>query len=679
MTLTKTFRRSGLVVLAGVVLLLAGAAGVPGRFWTPLGIFVLVFACPVFLVSLFRHLMRGLLWRVGTRLLVSYLLLVLPILFLVIVTYAGVWLVAAQVARQRVERALENRRETLQKTARLLADRFEENASPAAHKSEFGELAASVRALGEVGYDYLPQGGKEESQGTPDGASLLPRAWLPALPVFLIGHDGSRAFFAAVERRRSGTLVLTLRMGASFRMAVERELGMKIDVRRARPVPKTAPSDTAKATLSVGGQRFDLERTEEAPGGADAPVPSAAPSPGPGPISGHWILYPVSPAFDHVDWSTGAPLPEERTVFLLRSSVAAEARALFGEIRIGQTATRSSDVALAVMKGLGIAALVVFFLATLIAAVLALRISRATRRLSQGVAEIEKGNYAQRIVLGGNDQLSRLVGGFNEMASHLEASVRERAEKQALDRELQVARDLQRRLLPPADFSYPGVEIAIDFHPAAAIGGDFYDLMASDPPGVLTVVLADVSGHGLPTGIVMASAKASLGALVQTGATGADLLSRLDTEIARTTESRTFLTMAYLRFSFPERRIAYTNAGHLYPYRVTPGGIVSPLVNPARPLGLGLPAVFRTVEAPLEAGDLWVLLSDGIVEATRRETDEEFGFVRLESVLASAGGQAAAVARDRVLAAWRDFTGGDEPVDDRTLIVLRIGSDGPHA
>ena len=679
MTLTKTFRRSGLVVLAGVVLLLVGATGVPGGFWTPLGVLLLVLACPVFLVSLFRHLMRGLLWRVGTRLLVSYLLLVLPVLFLVVVSYAGIWLVAAQVAGLRVERAIEKRREILQKTARLLADRFGEAASPFARKTAFEELTAPVRTFGDVGYDFIPEGGKEESQGTPEGASLLPRAWLPALPSLFIGHDGSRDFFAAVERRRSGTLVLTLRTGASYRTAIERELGMEIDVRRARSMSGDSTAGRPRATLSLDKERFDLEPTEGIPGGAGPPPATGAPPPGSGPIYGRWILYPVSLAVDHVDWSTGAPLPEERIVLLLRSSIATEARALFGEIRIGQKATRSSDVALAVMKGLGMAALVVFALATLIAAVLALRISRTTRRLSQGVAEIEKGNFSHRVVLGGNDQLSRLVGGFNEMASHLEASVRDRAEKAALDRELEMARNLQRRLLPPAGFSYPGVEIAIDFHPAAAIGGDFYDLVASDPPGVLTVVLADVSGHGLPTGIVMASAKASLGALVQAGATGADLLRRLDTEVARTTDSRTFLTMAYLRFSFREKRIDYTNAGHLYPYRVTPSGVVSPLVNPARPLGLGLPVVFRTVEAPLEPGDLWVLLSDGIVEATRPDTDEEFGFVRLESVLAGAAGGGAAVARDRVLAAWREFTGGDEPVDDRTLIVLAIGSDASHA
>ncbi len=309
----------------------------------------------------------------------------------------------------------------------------------------------------------------------------------------------------------------------------------------------------------------------------------------------------------------------------------------------------------------------------MISAILALRISRATRRLTQGVAEVEKGNFAHRVILKGDDQLSRLVGGFNEMTSHLEASVAERAAKATLERELAVARDLQRRLLPPADFACAGFEIAVDFHPAAAIGGDFYDLVA-ESPGTLTVVLADVSGHGLPTGIVMASAKASLTALARSGRKGAELLSELDSEIRRTTESRTFVTMAYLRFLLAEGRVEYTNAGHLYPYRVAPDGAVTSLPNPARPLGLELPTTFRTVTAPLAAGDVWVLMSDGIVEATRPGADEEFGFARVENVLAGVKGLGAAAVRDLLLAEWRSFTGGDEPVDDRTLVVLRTGA-----
>lgn len=677
MVLTKTFRRSGLLVLAGAALYLLGSLGVPGGFWHFAAVLLLSCALPVFAVSAFRPLLRGLLGRVGSRLLMSYALLVAPIFFLAVVLYAGVWLVAAQVASRRLDLEIERRQTTLERTARTLSDRFASAPDPGARRAIFEEVVGALGPIGDLGYSYLRAGSVEERFQTPGGVSLLPRSWIRPGPTFFLSDADGALFLAAIESRPAASLALTLGMGAPFRTGVAQDLGLTIEVRRARRVaagPRTGAAK--KTTLTLGEERYDLDRTDTE---RDDATPPGVPGAGSGPLYGRWILYPVSPDVTAVDWADGRTWTGNRLFFLLHSSVATEASRLFGEIRIGESATRSADVALAVMKFLGGAAIALFVLASVLAALLVLRISRTTRRLSQGVAEIEKGNFAHRVVLRGNDQLARLVRGFNDMASHLEASVAERAEKQALDRELQVARDLQRRLLPPADFSHPGVEIAIDFHPAAAIGGDFYDLVASDPPGVLTVVLADVSGHGLPTGIVMASAKASLSALVQSGAAGEELLSRLDAEIARTTDSRTFVTMAYLRFVLAERRALYTNAGHLYPYRVTPGGTVAALANPARPLGLGLPATFRTVEAPLEDGDLWVLFSDGIVEATRPGSDEEFGFARLERAFAGAAGGTAAAARDRVLAAWRDFTGGDEPADDRTLVVLRIGSTAGNA
>ena len=169
----------------------------------------------------------------------------------------------------------------------------------------------------------------------------------------------------------------------------------------------------------------------------------------------------------------------------------------------------------------------------------------------------------------------------------------------------------------------------------------------------------------------MASAKASLSALASASRDAIPVLESLDEEVRRTTDSRTFVTLAHLRFLFDTGAVEFTNAGHLYPYRIDPLGTVSSLANPARPLGVRLPGTFRTVRAPLVAGDLWVLYSDGIVEALS-PTGEVFGFPRLEALLARSAGCSAAETRDRILGAWREFTGGDAPADDRTLLVLKV-------
>jgi sigma-B regulation protein RsbU (phosphoserine phosphatase) len=131
------------------------------------------------------------------------------------------------------------------------------------------------------------------------------------------------------------------------------------------------------------------------------------------------------------------------------------------------------------------------------------------------------------------------------------------------------------------------------------------------------------------------------------------------------------VTLAHARFRLDQKLVEFTNAGHLYPYRIAAGGQVTSIENPSRPLGVELPSPFTTVQAELAGGDLWVFFSDGIIEATSA-AGEPFGFERLERVLAGSAGISAAELRDRILSEWRAFTGHDDPEDDRTLIVFQI-------
>ena len=138
------------------------------------------------------------------------------------------------------------------------------------------------------------------------------------------------------------------------------------------------------------------------------------------------------------------------------------------------------------------------------------------------------------------------------------------------------------------------------------------------------------------------------------------------------TERRAFVTLAHVRFDLAERTAEFTNAGHIYPWRVAPDGSVSSVENPSKPLGAGRPVDRVTVTVPLVDGEVWVFLSDGVVEAMSPDGNEAFGFARLESVLAPCGGKGARGVLDAILAAWRAHTGGDDPDDDRTVVVVKI-------
>jgi serine phosphatase RsbU (regulator of sigma subunit) len=671
MKLTRTFKVSGLVTLAGI--LLVSLARSQGSLRT-LGALVLVFACPVFLVSLVRFLLRGLLWRVGSRLVVSYLLLLSAVLFAAFFVYAGLLVIAGELGTHRVEAALGRHRAAVVLLAHDLAPRLETLRDPAARLRAFGEAVSASSHPSELGMAWQPKGRPVERAGALPAPDLAPQPWMRA-PASVVAKLGNDVFAAVVEPRPAGTLVVTLELHSELRREVEKETGNIVRFLGAVSV-REEPVDKGRGRvrISLGGKERTSTNVSEAPdSGAEhaAAGETAAPAAGKGPWSARWTAFPLFLTEPVLDFSTGQPLEGRPILILVRTSLEREAQELFGSITVaGARRVELSKVVLAALGSLGIATIVVFLLASLLAGLLVFRIARATRRLSLGFAEVEKGNFEHRAALKGHDQLAALVGSFNHMTERLSQSVAAKAAQEALEHELAVARDLQRRLLPPPGFSFPGVSIAVDFRPAAAIGGDFYDL--SGDAHTLTVVVADVSGHGLPTGIVMAAAKASLSALARTGAGGPRLMELLDAEVARSTDSRTFVTLALLAFDLSRGTAAFTNAGHPYPYRVRRDGSVEALVNAARPLGLALPPGWRTVTAPAAAGDLWVVFSDGLVEATPGDGGEPWGFARLEECLKEGAGGTAADLRDRILAAQRAHTRRDETDDDRTLLVLGI-------
>jgi serine phosphatase RsbU (regulator of sigma subunit) len=668
-TLSRTFRVSAVLSALGIGLLVLLRGSANHGFLGAVAILLVVLAGPVFAVSAARYLIRSLLWRVGSRLLVSYFLIgVMPIPLVAGLLFAGTLVLCGQLAGRRVEEALRSEAKVLRAAAEGFAPACRSDV-PARH-TRFEALRAE-RKEDLPGLEYVVWPGV----GAPDSSADLPPVRLePAMAseeaairlarwhdsVYLVapGNAGDARLALAVplgpglsERLRAMT---GIRVG--FATAVSKRIGKNVVAGMEEPRKSGAMIETPNETV----------RFKALAAGPASPSPSSTAL-----TDREWVHWLVAVDAPIRDWESGEPVPDGRLAVTVHSSVGRELRTLFGNVRIGSgSQTETGALVFKVMKAIALFTLTVYLLALLVAGFLVLRIVRATGRLSKGFAEIDRGNFAARVSLRGRDQLAELAESFNEMASHLQASVSEKASHEVIERELETARTLQRRLLPPPDFSFPGLQIAVDFRPTSAIGGDFYHFL-SESPDRLTVVVADASGHGLSTGIVMASAKASLSAFATTSHDAIAVLTTLDEEIRRTTDSRTFVTLAHLRFLFDEELVEFTNAGHVYPYRVEPLGAVTALENPSRPLGVRLPGNFTTVRAPLVPGDLWILLSDGIVEALS-PAEEVFGFPRLESLLARGAGGTAVETRDRVLSAWRDFTGGDLPADDRTLLVLKV-------
>jgi serine phosphatase RsbU (regulator of sigma subunit) len=310
----------------------------------------------------------------------------------------------------------------------------------------------------------------------------------------------------------------------------------------------------------------------------------------------------------------------------------------------------------------------IYAVATLMALFMIYGLSRAVNRLSRATDAVRKGDFSLRIPVRRKDQLGELQRSYNEMAANLEQLVASAAQKESLEKELQVARELQQSLLPSSLTTTEAVELASYFEPSAAIGGDYFDLLKGED-GRLTLVVADVSGHGLSAGLRMAMLKAALVMLVEQRLPAQQVFARLDRLVRESQGAaggRPLVTATLATFAPATGELELTNAGHVPTY-ILHEGKVEEILLPSPPLGvLGDRYAQRSLR--LAPGDLVVLLSDGLIE-TADADGEPFGFDRVVAVLR--GGGSATEVRDRLLTAVAAYAAGQPPADDRTLVVLR--------
>ncbi len=236
-------------------------------------------------------------------------------------------------------------------------------------------------------------------------------------------------------------------------------------------------------------------------------------------------------------------------------------------------------------------------------------------------------------------------------------------------RELEMARDVQRRLLPPSEVAGPGWEVAARCLPARVVAGDFYDILRH-PDGSVDVVVADVAGKGFAASLIMASVKAMLPFVTAEGDV-AESLSHLNHRLALELGPREFVALTVARYNPSERTVELANAGAPDPYLMRPGHPPEalPVPGPRLPLGIRDRVAYASRTVEVEADDRFVLLTDGLPEA--RDADgEPLGYHALESMLGReplTGSPSSWLSRlfDRV-----QRGAGRAPEDDWTAAVL---------
>jgi sigma-B regulation protein RsbU (phosphoserine phosphatase) len=247
-------------------------------------------------------------------------------------------------------------------------------------------------------------------------------------------------------------------------------------------------------------------------------------------------------------------------------------------------------------------------------------------------------------------------------------------EKKRLDHDLEIARDIQRILLPAEAPAINGFQISGINVPARQVSGDYFDYIHVDEDR-LGVVIADVSGKGVPASLIMAICRSVLRAEAAGNPSPADVLRKVNRQLYPDIKEDMFISMAYLILDHERDGVTLARGGHDAPllYRRQLQS-VTPVKSPGMVLGIDSGNVFDRLTAdfavPLERDDCLVLYTDGVTEALNTEGDE-FGLERtIASVRASATDGAQAIVK-RVIDDVRNFTGSNPQNDDITLIAIR--------
>jgi serine phosphatase RsbU (regulator of sigma subunit) len=245
----------------------------------------------------------------------------------------------------------------------------------------------------------------------------------------------------------------------------------------------------------------------------------------------------------------------------------------------------------------------------------------------------------------------------------------EAAEKARLERDLRVAAEIQRGLLPAPRLSGAAFDVAGASVPCRTIGGDFFDYVETGRAGELGFVLGDVAGKGPPAALLAVAVQSNCAAHAPVAADPADLMERINRALLRRAIEARFATMCYGSLS-DDGVFTYANAGQEPPLVVRGGGAIEALEVGGPVLGLLPIASYAFARVPLAAGDLVVMYSDGVTEA-RNVAGDEFGRDRLESALADAHGRDAEAVLNDVVASVNGFVGDAPQADDLTVLVLR--------
>ena len=279
---------------------------------------------------------------------------------------------------------------------------------------------------------------------------------------------------------------------------------------------------------------------------------------------------------------------------------------------------------------------VIFIIVEIISLLIGIKITRAVTKavniLYKGTNRIQSGDLDTQIKISSEDQLAELANSFNKMVLSIKELLVEKTAKEAMEKDLEIARDVQKYLFPAEKINFASLEIVNQYVAARMVSGDYYDFFPYE--NQLFFVIGDVSGKGISAGLIMANTQAILRShYLQTKNNGnianlSNLINNINNHLLQYTSSHKFITMTFTIYDAMTKNITYCNAGHCPPLLFRADGSFDKLLPTSPILGAFENIPFATKTIQLNSNDIILFYTDGLIEAFN-EQGEEYGEARI--------------------------------------------------
>jgi sigma-B regulation protein RsbU (phosphoserine phosphatase) len=648
------FGRLGWCTLVMAALYLTLSLSAPASAFTPLVRLVLLGCLFVWLVRLSHAGLRKAIWSLRNRLLVTYLFIaVVPVLLIGTLALIGAWTIGTQVALYLATSELERRQAALRFAVATLARVAPKDRAAAMEgmgKTVFESQFPGIVFLASDGTSTLrwpaeatttpPSGGKDDSG---------------------IAWEGENTFLFAATFRNGTTFATRAPLTPRFLAGLVP--GLLVSLVDTEVV---LPSGAFISESSPGFTQGQI-RLKPSPAGAAQRLPP--------PVNRFDIPIGFFVATRVASWD--ATKPDRNMLLYIRTRPS-----LLLGILTRHTLGEISFNLLFLLVALAALFIIVELVALAIGVSLTRTITRAVHDLYRGTQKVIEGDFSHRIPVHRNDQLGELTTSFNVMTGNVERLLAVAKEKERMQAELEIAREVQNQLYPRLTPAAPNLRLAAFCKPARTVSGDYYDYQALDDRHV-AISIGDVAGKGISAALLMATLQSSVRAQTRAAMERAlekprntrdcistsHLVGELNRQLHAFTSPEKYATFCFAVYDDDSSTLCYTNAGHLPPMLIRQEQ-ATPLDVNGMVVGAFPFASYDESRIELRSGDLLLFYTDGVTEP-ENAYGEMFGEQRLIDLVRQNAARPEEEIIRNVIEAVEQWAGAVEPFDDMTLMLAR--------